>query len=49
MVINALNSGAKTFMADFEGTGVATFPSDPLCLTIQLLYRCFLADLQGDA
>jgi malate synthase len=24
MVINALNSGAKTFMADFEGTGVAT-------------------------
>ncbi len=24
MVINALNSGAKTFMADFEGTDVAT-------------------------
>ena len=28
MVINALNSGAKTFMADFEGTSVSvSFPS----------------------
>lgn len=25
MVINALNSGAKTFMADLEGTGVVIF------------------------
>jgi malate synthase len=25
MVINAMNSGAKTFMADFEGMGVHTF------------------------
>jgi malate synthase len=48
MVINALNSGAKTFMADFEGTGVATFHSGPLCLTILFICRCFLADLQGD-
>jgi malate synthase len=49
MVINALNSGAKTFMADFEGTGVATFHSGPLCLTILFICRCFLADIQGDA
>src|SRR6266446_3041488 len=29
MVINALNSGAKTFMADFEGMGIVAFPCNP--------------------
>jgi malate synthase len=49
MVINALNSGAKTFMADLEGTRVATFRTGPLCLTMLIIYRCFLANFQGNA
>jgi malate synthase len=32
MVIYALNSGAKTFMADFEGEGVLGIP--PRCISI---------------
>jgi len=28
MVINALNSGAKTFMADFEGNGIQYFDTE---------------------
>ena len=46
MVINALNSGAKTFMADFEGM-ISYFPSGPVRLTLYM-YRCFFTDLQGD-
>jgi malate synthase len=49
MVINALNSGAKTFMADLEGTDMATsffFPS--VSLSMLYPYRCFLADVQGN-
>jgi malate synthase len=47
MVINAMNSGAKTFMADFEGMGVPTFfPAEPL--TRLYLSRCFFADFQGN-
>jgi malate synthase len=47
MVINALNSGAKTFMADFEGTGV---PVSFLAgrLSMLNLYRCILTDFQGN-
>ena len=48
MVINALNSGAKTFMADFEGIDKGIFPSSPVRLTMLFIYRCHLADLQGD-
>ena len=36
MVINALNSGAKTFMADFEGTDVATFRAEESLVRSQL-------------
>jgi malate synthase len=41
MVINALNSGAKTFMADFEGMALSAFIPDPVRLTmyIQMLPR----------
>jgi len=48
MVINALNSGAKTFMADFEGTSVSHFLSVPERPTMCYLSRCFLAHFQGD-
>ena len=41
MVINALNSGAKTFMADFEGMALGAFIPDSVRLTmyIQMLPR----------
>lgn len=35
MVINALNSGTKTFMADFEGVFFLSFRSCPDCLTMR--------------
>lgn len=47
MVINALNSGAKTFMADFEGM-CSYFPSSTVRLTMPFMYRFFFTDLQGD-
>jgi malate synthase len=49
MVINALNSGAKTFMADFEGMHVVGSSPVSMYLIMSILhsYRCILADFQG--